>query len=130
MTAARHDRIVILSRMTRMYPSAVRNEKWPCLNVSGTLRHAKRLSAGTPLSPQSESRDALSRLHAECRSMISRFMFRNDKCPLDARLSVRGKHDISCSRALISDADHRMKRYLFIINFVASDSIGILLFFS
>lgn len=53
MTAARHGRIVILSRVTRTYASAVRNEKWPCLNVSGTLQ---RLSAGTSLSPRSWSR--------------------------------------------------------------------------
>lgn len=63
MTAASHAGIVILSRMVLRsrttaatlciyeyacvcaHPHAS-DEKWPCLNVSGTLRHGRRLSAG------------------------------------------------------------------------------------
>lgn len=64
MTAASHAGIVILSRMVLRsrhdcgYVMYIRvcvcvcahphasDEKWPCLNVSGTLRHGRRLSAG------------------------------------------------------------------------------------
>lgn len=48
MEAARHDGIVILSRMAppAVRSSIARDEKWPCLNVSGTPRHGKRLSYG------------------------------------------------------------------------------------
>lgn len=54
--------------------------------------------------------------------MISRFMFRNTR-QVSSQLSARSKYDVSSLRAFISDADYRMKRYLFIINFVASDGI-------
>lgn len=85
MTAARHNRIVILSRIAHVYASTVRSEKWPYLNVSGTSRRGKR--GDVTFTAIGVARCAFKVATAECRSMISRFMFRNTR-QVSSRSSV------------------------------------------